>query len=613
MRRDIFLTRPRSNANSFLMHPHVQKESAILVGVVLDNRRSIASLKQIEEDRDRRQNLRKKIKDKRKINGTAIDVFLDDGAPKIESNLSTPKSRDSGGSEPFHGWEAGSSAHISTNVGSFPVAAKDSVTNTTYNNTWPFGDIEQHKKGTATSGINPANPGLLDEKDEADEEEKGKADDDSDWAAFITTTKRKHNMKMQRAHHVSKILKSTGVDPILENTQAADDLRSEWGVSSFGENKCKGRKEVEKSNRTSRDNLSDLSIPVKSGSHSKHGGEIDEVPKGGSNGTLTSNEGLECGHPSGSDGLPSASGSQEDSLSQSPASDDSEYYSMSPEFPTKDAREPYMSKNELTMKSDKLETIASAEGSADNPSKSQRSPPKTEMVMPTAQWFLSVVPHESSVSALTERLEANHLRVRAEETAKALLVNWTNVDPDFFFGEESSGGSNSTAYTNCQPHEPLRDEEFSNLPYQTFYSPQIYPAYVPQQWYMPPIITGSSRANEKQTDIEELTRLKKLILDEKAEQDAKEAMAVAAAVPAPIPPILTEKVLEDTAQRTNMKLEAIESMQRLQVHNVQSSAKPPRRPPVVMRDWLGRKFIFPVDMCQTWEVSDLKSKSIIWR
>ena len=423
MRRDIGLTRPRPNANSILTHPHVQKESAILVGVVLDNRRSIASLKQIEEDRDRRQNLRKMIKDKRKVNGTAIDVFLDDGAPKIESNLSTTKSRDSGGFEPFRGWDAGSSAHISTNVGSFSMAAKDSVTDTTYNNTWPFGDIEQYKKGTATTGINPASSGLLDENNEADEEGKGKADDDSDWAAFITTTERKHYMKKQRAHHVSKIPESTGVDAILENTQAVDDLRSERGVSSFGDDKCKGRMEVQKSNRTSRDMMPDLSIPVRLGSHSEHDGEI---PKGGSNGTLMSNEGLECGHPSGFDGLPSASGSQE---AQSPASDYSQYYSMSPDFPTMDGSEPYMSKNELTMKSDKLETIANAEGLAEKHSKSQRSPSKTEIFMPSAQWFLSVVPHESSVSVLTERLEANHLRVRAEETAKALLVNWTNVDP----------------------------------------------------------------------------------------------------------------------------------------------------------------------------------------
>ena len=606
MRDSLYLERHRHKAGSILTDTQVQKEREILVGVVLDNRRDILSLTKIEEDHDRGHDLRSVIQGVREFERTTNHTALNDGAPNIERNLGPPELIDSRKFGPFHAWEGGSSANISTGTGWFSKAAKDSATDTTYSNTGPFGDKKRSENTATTAGLYVGSSRPRHERSEADEAEDTRARGDHSWQAFTATAgKKEHNGKTNDPFdNDTKILDSIDVDTVPKSAKGKGKK----------EIRKRTQKEAKKNNRKSRDISRDFNIPADSGSHSEDVAKYHEVSEAGSPGSkpIVSNGNPDCGQTSRADDLPSSSRSQADSLSHSSPS---EYCSIPPEYATMDSTELCNREDDLAMESGRPEVRASAHGLAAKLSKSQPSLPSTEMVSPTAQWFLSVIPHESSVSALTERSrsrEVNHLKDRAEETAKALFIVWTNVDPALVFGKDNFAGSNSTAFINYLNDGPERDEEVQNQPYQTFYSPQVYPAYAPQQWYVPPVITGSSHGDKKQTDNEELARLKKLILDEKAEQDARVAlMAAPVAPPILSAPILTEKVLEDTMQRADLRREAVDSTRGPQEHKVLLNVKLPRRQPVIMRDWLGRKFIFPVDMCQTWEVGDLMSNWIV--
>lgn len=620
MRDSLYSESHRPKAGSTLTDTQVQKEREILVGVVLENRRDILGLTKIEADHERRQDLRNVNQENRELERTANDTALCDCAPNIEPNFGPPVLIDSRGFGPFHGWEGGSSAKISTVTGLFSKAAKDSATDTTYSNTLPFGEKKRSEK-TATTSVGSSHPHH--ERSEADKAEGFRAQGDHSWQAFnVTAGKKEQDGKTNDPfHHVLTITNSAVIDTVPRNTpKAAGDVQTARYVASCkkkGQEKKEVRKQTRKkavkNNRKSRDVLLELNVLAESGSQSEDAAKVYEVLEAGSHDSkrvIPNSSPVSC--QTGGDGnLPSSSISQENSPSRSSTSD---YYSMPPDIPILDSTESHYPEDDLAIKSGRQVT-AGANGLAVKISKSQPSLTGKEMVSPTAQWFLSVVPHESSVSALIERSrsgEANHLKVRAEETAKALFVDWTNVDPALVFGKDNSAGSKSTAYTTCFYDGPSRDEEVPNKPYQMFCSPQLYPTYAPQQWYVPPIIAGSSHGNKKQTDNEELARLKKLILDEKAEQDAKTAlMAAAVAPPIPNGPILTEKVLETTVLRADLDREAVDSTLRPQEHEAMLNIKPPRRQPVIMRDWLGRKFIFPVDMCQTWEVGDLMSNWII--
>ena len=620
MRDSLYSESHRPKAGSILIDTQVQKEREILVGVVLENRRDILGLTKIEADHDRRQDLRNVNQENRESEETTNDTALCDGAPNIERNSGPTELVNCRGFGLFHGWEGGSSANISTVTGLFSKAAKDSATDTTYSNTSPFGEKKRSEKTTTTT-IGSSRPHH--ERSEADKAEGFRAQVDHSWQSFtVTAGKNEHDGKTNDPfHNVLTITDSAVIDTGPRNMpKAADDVQTARYVTS-GKKKWQEKKEVrkqtrkkaEKKNHKSRDVLLDLNVPADSGSQSEDAAKVYEVSGTGSHGSkrvIPSSSPVSC-QTGGADNLPSSSISQRNSPSRSSTS---EYCSMPPDIPIVDSTESLYPEDDLAVKSGRQVT-ASANGLAVKISKSQPSLPSKEMVSPTAQWFLSVVPHESSVSALIERSrsgEANHLKVRAEETAKALFVDWTNVNPALVFGKDISEGSNSSAYTTCLYDGPERDEEVPNKPYQMFCSPQLYPTYVPQQWYVPPIIAGSSHGNKKQTDNEELARLKKLILDEKAEQDAKTAlMAAAVAQPIPSGPILIEKVLENTVQRADLDREAVDSTRRPQEHEAMLNGKPPRRQPVIMRDWLGRKFIFPVDMCQTWEVGDLMSNWII--
>lgn len=539
------------NSGTVYTQADVHKERIVLVGVVLDNRRSILSLKQVEEDRDRGQNLRNIIGDKREIEGTNSDVALDGGVPNAEHNLGPTETTDSGRFSSLGVSGGGRSANTGTNASLFSKTTMDSPIDTTYSSVWSPGGKKRSRKDKITI-TDPENFGAIDEKDD-DEANEIKAGANELGASIAANLERK-----------------------------------------------RVQKKVESNNRRLRNASPDLSEPVRSASQSEHVAEVYEVSEAGSSGSRStpSNGGPERDHVNGADDLPTSSERHPNSLSQSPAS---EHFSTPAELP--DSPRIDLSGIDLSVKASRPQVTSRAERLATKSSKSQGLPPETEIVTPTAQWFLSVVPHEPSVTALIVRPrfgEADHIRARAEETAKTLLLNWTNVDPDVVSGEESSGGWKSTDDSNFLPDPAKTEDIVRKQPYQMPYTPPTYPAYTPQQWYPPPLPPTLPPPDEKQTDGEELARLKKLILDEKAEQDMKIAAAASAAAP-PVAPIATENVLEDTVQRENTYMELIDSAQTPQEQSAVPKAWPPRLEPVTMRDWLSRKFIFPVDMCQSWE------------
>ncbi len=599
------------------------------MGVVLDNRRSILTLKRIEEDRDRGQNLRNI---KRESTGSDSDLAFDDSVLKNDLNFGPTKTNGSGGFGSFGGWRRGTSAKTGTNTSLFTKAAKDSATDT--------GNMKDQKDKMTVTWSDAENSSTVGEKQGVEAEGINTGGDD-DWGGFTTTATRKKQMEKRAifGDGVPSVGERTiALDTALGDTETTADDSWDAFASSKDKKGRKGKggkkrrqKEMEDNNKRSRDASPAPNVPARPASHFEHGAEIYEVPEAGSSSRRPKsfNGRSEISRINGIDDLPRPSGSRTSSPPQSSAS---ENYSIAPEIPITENLTPNYSGEDIPSP---RQSAARAKGLVTSFNKSQGSTPGTEIVTPTAQWFLSVVPHESNGSALIVRprsVEANHLRARAEETVKTLLLNWTNLDPDVGSGEENSGGWNAYNNSSSYSYGPARDDKAPNQPHRLPYMPQAYPTYAPQQWYPPPFIAppplpppvaspppspptpfiSPTFLNEKQTDIEELARLKKLILDEKAEQDARATATVAAApLTAPIPPIATDEYLENNMQSENAYMETVDSVQMPQEDNTLWVAEPPRQQPVIMRDWLGRKFIFPVDMCQSWEVGNVKSHLIV--
>ena len=423
---------------------------------------------------------------------------------------------------------------------------------------------------------------------------------------------------------------------VLERQNAQSEKTVLWSAESsedtvsWGRRQGKNSKQKERRNRKRRSPKAsiDSSIRAPSASRSAHVIDSYEVsePRSSVNRPsqfigIVENQMSDQAHD-----LSRTLTSQERSASQSPVS---EYYEMPPENPITDNTDTSPSDDNVDTNSPNLQRL---DGKVQ---KRQGSPSDAEIVTPSAEWFLSVVPHESNVNALIVRPrpgQTNHLRARAEETAKKLLLTWTNVDPDAITGDDS-GSWDDAEISYYRRRGTPRDAQIPNPPNLGPYAPQAYPTYVPQEWSRPsvytlppstttpytlnapPVETPPHPPTERQTDGEELARLKKLILDEKAEQDKREA-EVSVAVPPAVPHVPTE--LEDSVQATKQRefaaseregsvSEAVDALQVPQEHGTLWKAEHPRLQPVIMKDWLGRKFIFPVDMCQTWEVGNSKS------
>ena len=388
---------------------------------------------------------------------------------------------------------------------------------------------------------------------------------------------------------------------------------------------AKSRKQKESGDiqRRTHDMSFDPDMPARSSSHSRY--VVFSEPNSKSRRISPSSESPKPASTVGAYELAGPSASHEGSVTPSSAS---ETYEMPPEFPVADDNESSHSKDETTTKSGRPGTTESAQRPATNRTESSVSPPGTVIVAPTAQWFLSVVPHESSVTALIVRSRSgqeDHLRARAEKTAKILLLKWTNVDPDSI-SESDAGGWSQVDIFDSYESRPGRDGQITNQQYRTSYAHQPYPTYAPQTWYQPPVYTLSpftamvttppAPIDEKEKEKEDLARLKKLIQEEKAEQDIRAAAAPASPPPpVPSPPpapadpftsIRTEKLQEDEMQREDKNLEIVGSLQTPQDSYTQRRAGHPILQPVTMKDWLRRSFIFPVIMCQTWEVGILE-------
>ena len=505
--RDLcFLTQHRPNARTSFTRADVWNERQVLVGVVLDNRRSILSLKQIEEDRE-------------------------------HGNYN----------EQGDDWQEGS------------IVTTDKP------------QQEKEKKGRFDPIFDTRNRGMIDIKSgnseiTADEWEP------FDWGIIQRTSSRKKKGKKGKDSKKKERKEKINFDPDIiysSPTQPRSASRARY-VEDY-----------------------EVSEPGPAASGSK---------------PMAINISPDRVQINGSHKSSSTSERQNASLSQSPASGS---FSIAPEFPISTSD----TENDHPRRSSTPQRKASGEGLAVENDKSQESPPELDIVTPTAKWFLTVVPHEPDITALIVRPphgHINHLRARAEETAKTLLLDWTNIDPDSISGNESEDLKYAENF-NSYNHGPARAQQIAAPPYQTPYPSQAYQGYAPQQWYQPSVYTLPPSAvpsktlppptNKIQTDSEELARLKRLILDEKAEQDRRAAELAASTPPRPpFAPEVPEELLEDTMQAESADIETLNSVQASSKHNSSRRADPPRPQPVILRDCLGRKFVFPVDACQTWEV-----------
>lgn len=611
----------RPNAGTVVTEADVQKERTVLVGVVLDNRRSILGLKQIEEDRDRGKSLRKIIEDKRELEGTADHVTREDSASMSEhaSNGSSwdwdlftsknkkgkkQKRKETGDKtqrprdeslDP--GLPARSASHTARAVklneledeveayqaskGNGPMLNHIPIPSSTLASTkTPIGD-----KGSDTSSLKS----LKSEKSRISKTSK----DGSDLNSRRSNEDDEFRMRFDPSMGVNFNLKGDMEGRKISVRQSNDEEEMEFSIGS------PGRRNMDPERQGRENILSEIVVlePTSSGIRPRSFNGDRERDS-----TVEAN----LSGPSTSERAPS----------RSPAS---EYFEMSPapEIPT-DSSGSTPSDIDTTTKPGRPATVASAKKLATKSKKDPKSPPDMDTKLPTAQWFLSVVPHESNVKALVVRprfRQANDLRARAEETAKTLLLNWTNIHRDSISEKESGGWSYAGDPSSYYPR-PATDKQIANQPYQTPYASQpyqAYPTYAPQQRYPyqpavytlpPPTSTVNAPPpplNEDQTDREELARLKKLILDEKAEQDIR----AAAAVPlprAPSPPTASAESREDAVPGQNTLVEAVDSSKMSQDNSKLLKAEHRRLQPIIMRDWLGRKFIFPVNMCQTWEV-----------
>lgn len=605
----------RPNAGTMVTEADVQKERKVLVGVVLDNRRSILGLKRIEEDRDRGKSFRNIIEDKRELEGTADHVTREDSVStsehasigsswdrnlftsknikdrkKLKGKKQNPKERGDRTRRPRDasldpGLPARSESHTARAVKLNEL--KDEV------------EVYQVSKGNGRMSNHTPIPSstFLSRKTPI----SGKGSDTSSHKSLKSDKSR-----------ISKISKE-GSDLNSRQSNEDDEFRMRFDPSLGVNFNLKG-------------DMEGRQISVR---QSNDAGEMEFSI--GSRGRRDTDAERECrekrDEPSDDPERDSTieadlagPSTSERSPSRSPAS---ENFETPPEVPLRDSNGSAPSDIDTTRKSGRPAIVASAKGPAEKSKKDPESSPDMDTKLPTAQWFLSVVPHESNVTALVIRprsRQANDLRARAEETAKTLLLNWTNIHLDSI-SEKDSGGWSYAGDSSSHYPRLATDKQITNQPYQTPYASQpyqAYPTYAPQQQYPyqpemyslpPPIATVTAPPpplNDDQTDREELARLKKLILDEKAEQDIRAAAAVP--VPrAPSPSTASEDSREDTMPGEDTFMEAVDSSKMSQDNSIPLKTEHRRLQPIIMRDCLGRKFIFPVNMCQTWEVGSPRS------
>ena len=578
------------------------------MGVVLDNRRSILGLKEIEEDCDRRQNLRNMVEEKQNFGETDSNVALGhhDGDPNTESEPDLSKMKAIEASTLFAGCR-GRSANPSVSVSLFAKAANDAALDSSKK--------EEQEPKDDNMGSDADCSAKFDEQ-QGNRTEHAIPEGEDYWGPLDISTEDGH--KKQAKGNLDDppngIEHQNFTDTSVGNVKAAADVF--WGdfdLASVKDNETKeGRgltgqrlNGMDNQNGISCASMPDPQVQAEVTSRSERV-ENYEVPKASSDdrGKSRFNHQDVPGYSKGTDELLDASEGQEDSRNQSCASEESE----------------------------KGPTSKSIKSQMSTPG----SPPGREMVLPSAQWFLSVVPHESNGSALTvspHSVEANHPGAQAEETVKRLLLDWTNLDPEATFEEEISGHWKRECNYNSLFYGPAPDERASYQPFPLPYTPQACPMYAPQPWFPPPVFNPSSHQplvfnappssplsstpplfNERQINSAELARLKKLIADEKLEQEGSIWVAAAEASPIhSVASLTTEEVLEDIRLRNITYAEGVDPVQVPEENDIPWKAEPPRLQPVIMRDWLERKFIFPFDMCQTWKVRIPKSRPIVWR
>ena len=578
------------------------------MGVVVDNRRSILRLKEIEENRDRRQDLRNIVEEKQSFEETDSDVAfgLHDGDLNIENEPDLSKMNESKASTLSGGCE-GSNTNPSVSVSLFAKAANDSAQDS--------GKKEEQKPEDETTGFDAdCSSKIGDKQGHRTKHTVPKGEDYREPHEINTEDGHEKQVKGNFDDPPNVIKDQSFTNMCAGNMKAATDIF--WGdfdLASVKDNETNGRgltgqrlNGMDNNSEIPCASMPDPHVPAEETPRSTRDAEAYQASKASSN-NRRKNPFNYCdvpGHAKGTDELLITSEGQEGSRTPSSASEESEKGPMSKS----------------------LKSQMSTPG----------SPPGRDMVMPSSQWFLSIVPHESNGSALTvspHSVGAYHPGAQAEETVKRLLLDWTNLDPDATFVEETSGDWKRECNYNSLFYGPAPDERASYQPFPLPYTPQAYPMYPPQQWYPPPVFNPSPHLplvfnpprssplssippllNERQTDSAELAGLKTLILDEKLEQEGKIWVAAAEASPIhPVASLTTEEVLEDIRQGNIIYTEGVDPVQMPKENSIPWKAEPPRLQPVIMRDWLDRKFIFPFNMCQTWKVRNPKAHPTVWR
>ena len=349
---------------------------------------------------------------------------------------------------------------------------------------YKYSDVEKEKK--VLVGVLQANRrSILDLK---------RIEEDSDRIPYRTHIIRDRREVEEPDEEVNRNQSPPTIELNTGLTQVEDDGWPGWWTST--DKKYKGSKEgkyqkQEKGlhvpiSRSLREMSFDSSMPARSASRPRNSGIL--VPSSSSNRLHRSNSNPE--RLSKTDD-PSAPSTTPERLAIPSSSSEVLEFPSEISVPVTDNTDCHPSETVNVTEPGSPQILASTPPPARKHEKSPESPLETDIVTPTAQWFLSVVPHESDVKALIVRPrseKSDHLRARAEATAKTLLLNWTNIDPESISGNQSQGSNQAETY---DPHayETERGYQTTNQQYQMPYAfqtypPQVYPNYVSPMGHM---------------------------------------------------------------------------------------------------------------------------------
>ena len=250
----------------------------------------------------------------------------------------------------------------------------------------------------------------------------------------------------------------------------------------------------------------------------------------------------------------------------------------------------------------------------------------------TSRLILNIIPHEIVDEALRPAQNMSTfelLEAKAEETIDLLMRHWTYVDPEYFSEEESSEASSSSpaahikpAKERCGPPSTIsqtnqgnRDararilsNEQSDRAVQSPKEPSTpAPPYSSGQPSQCPSCSAASDTDPK-THAEKCPWRPTGGRCGDVETDVLTSTSIESAVK------LFETRLLEMMERNSFPDTKIDA----QPHQVTGQKETPQQPitleqdaePVILKDCLGRKFLFPIQKCKSWQVSPPTGNSV---